>query len=653
MHPTQIFLSNPTALRVEYRLDDSRLILWWSPLAGQSIDCLDRNYSSRDAHLEVFASICLPGCDLGHFRSCDYDPYHCVLRFEHRTLHLAIAVDQPAVLLWSDQPLTVDLKSHRFDQALIQTPEKLSLRHAEPRHTFSFAAALGHGEGFLRHCHFSVAEQPTFTQARLSPGQTLAIGVGLDSEPVLERLGPLALAGPDALLAATEAALTPVFALGRTRSARHPELTALRETVIRCLHSMIDESGAYRASLKEIYYLIWVRDGGFSYPYQAAAGWPHKLAEFCRFLLDNPNHVTDPGLPPGRMFGQLIHRKLGKLEEDGLYYVVWSVFTLASQTGRRDFLTPADHALLDEALAWVEAITWDAERGLFGEFTADETAAHGARDHGWDYAIGQPAGDSCIRHEGQPVTRNYDVYFNACMHSTYVMLAALRDDPAPLAKAARLWPELEKLLHERRDGIPTYGELLLADGHRVHPPYWGPACGASCCVWGLSMPNFLPLADWDSVHAAVLDAIIAKPEMHFINGINSALAAVDTWLYPEDRCSHSTSASPPRPPAPANSCLWAGPCRKNSMLPRATSITTSARKVSPWAHGSPHGPASACAACPMALRCAPPPPSSPWKTTRGATARRSILRLARPPAPSPWKSTAPSSPAPSKFPSPP
>lgn len=535
-HPTQIFLSNPQALRAEYLLDDARLILWWSPLAGRSTDCLDRNYSSRDAHLDVFASITFPGCGLDAFVSCDYTPYHCVLRFRDRTLHLALPADQPAVLLWCDQPQVVDFASDRFDILLSQPPYGLLLRHAEPRHTFLFAAAVGHGTGAFRHCHFHVAEQPVFSQARLAASQPLSIGAGLADEPVWDRVTLLAADGPDALLAAIEQTLAPVLAQGRVVSSRHPHLAALRDSVVRGLHSMIDESGAFRASLKSVYYLLWIRDSGFSFAYQAAAGWPHKLPELCRLLLDNPNHITDPGLPAGRMFGQLIHRKLGKLEEDGLYYVVWSLFSLWTQTGRRDFLSPADHALLDEALAWVETVTWDAERGLFGEYTADETAAHGSRDQGWDYAIGQPAGDACIRHEGRPVVRNYDVYFNACMHSTYVMLAALRDDPALLAKADRVWPELAKLLAERADGIPCYGELLLEDGARVRAPYWGPGVGASCCVWGLSMPNFLPLADWDSVHAAVLDALIAKPEMHFVNGINAALAAVDTWFYPEEKC---------------------------------------------------------------------------------------------------------------------
>ncbi len=103
IHPTQIFLANPQALRVEYRLDNERLELWWSPLAGQSTDCADRNYSSRDAHLSVFAEISLPGCGLGAFQHCNYDPYHCALLFEKQTLHLALRTDLAAVLLWCDQ----------------------------------------------------------------------------------------------------------------------------------------------------------------------------------------------------------------------------------------------------------------------------------------------------------------------------------------------------------------------------------------------------------------------------------------------------------------------------------------------------------------------------------------------------------------------
>jgi hypothetical protein len=298
---------------------------------------------------------------------------------------------------------------------------------------------------------------------------------------------------------------------------------------------MIDESAAYRASLKAIYSLIWIRDSGFSFAYQAAAGWPHKLSELSRLLLDNPLTVRDSSLPPGRIFGQLVNRDLGKLEEDGLYYVVWTLFTQWTQTGIEPVLTQSDHELLDEALAWLEAVTWDEARGLYGGHFADETPAHGHRDCGWDHAIGKPTGDDDrIHFEGHPVSRSYDVYFNIIQHSTHIMLAALRDEPTHLAKVERVWPELEKLLRIRHEGIPISGELELAEsGKHVVSPHWGPA--GSCCVWGLTMPNFIPLDDWDDVLAATLDAIIAAPDMHFMNGICSAMAAVDPWVYPEEK----------------------------------------------------------------------------------------------------------------------
>lgn len=533
-HPTQVFLSTPQALRVEYRLDDQQLELWWSPRAGRSTDCFDRTYSNRDAHLDVFASIHLPGCTLESFLGCDWDPYHCVLRFTGQTLHLATRPDAAAVFVWGENAQLVEIKAARHDAPLAAGPDVFAVRHDDPQRAFVFAAALAPGAGCLRISPRKLTAHPLYARAELAAGQLLCIGVGEAEDPVVNRARAFAAQPWSVHAAATDAQLAPVLAMGRISSSRHPGLARLRDTVVRGLHSMIDESGAYRASLKSIYYLTWVRDGGFSFAYQAAAGWPHKLPEFCRLLLDNPTTVDEPGLPRGRMFGQLIHRQLGKLEEDGLFYVIWSLHTLWTQTGDLSFMRPQDWALLEEALAWVEQMTWDPERGLYGEHFADETPTLGHRDHGWDHAIGQPIGDhDVVRHQGRLVVRNYDVYFNLLMHSSLVMLAALRQDPAPLAKADALWPALSRLLAERHQGIPAAGGLVLEDGSWVIAPHWGPA--KSCCVWGLTLPCHAPLADWDSVRAATLDAIIAEPEMHFTNGVCSAIAAVDPWVYPEDR----------------------------------------------------------------------------------------------------------------------
>lgn len=533
-HPTQVFLSNPQALRLEFRLDDQRLELWWSPKAGNSTDCADRNYSSRDAHLSVFEEIRLPGCDLGAFQTCDYDPYHTILRFERQVLHLAVRPDAPVALVWSESPQLVEFKAGRHDLAPCLGPRAFAVHHQEGGRGFEFAVAAGWGGGEFQHGPVRARESCRFSSIVLGAGQVLALGVGEIGGEALPQAEAAARLSPGEHLAGIDTLLRPHEDSGRIHAPARPEMEALRRKVVRGLHSMIDEGGAYRASLKAIYYLIWVRDSGFSFAYQAAAGWPHKLPELCRLLLDNPTAVSEPGLPQGRMFGQLINRNYGKLEEDGLYYVVWTLFTCWVQTGRLDHCKSEDWDLLEEALAWVEAVTWDPQRGLYGEHFADETPTSGHRDHGWDHAIGKPTpGSGCVRFNGQPVVRNYDLYFNLTMHSTYAMLAAMRGDPRYLERADRVWPALEALLGERQAGVPVYAEQLLEDGKRVLVPHWGQA--SSCCVWGLTMPNFAPLADWDAVLAATVEAIMAEPEMHWINGICGALAAVDPWVFPEDR----------------------------------------------------------------------------------------------------------------------
>ncbi|TVR50144.1 MAG: hypothetical protein EA425_10530 [Puniceicoccaceae bacterium] len=535
-HPTQIFLHNPKALRVEFRLDDGRLILWWSPGAGQSFDARDRNFSNREDHLTVFESVTLPECTKERFRGCRYDPYHTVLEFEGRTLHLALAVDRPAVLLWAEQGLTVDLKVGRYDPVLEAAGDVLAVAHAEPAHRFVFAAALEAGAGAMRHSPFRGSWSAHYTRAELAAGQPIALGVGLEAENPLAACRDLVARTPAEVMAAINAALVPVERMGRVSSPAHPEMETLRRLVVRGLHSMIDESGAYRASLKAIYYLIWVRDAGFSFAYQSAAGWPHRLEELCRLLLANPATARGEGLPEGRLFAQLINPDYGKYEEDGLYYVVWTLFTHWTQTGEKTFFEGAHRELLEEALRWVERYCFDEARGLFGGYFADETPAYGSRDYGWDYAIGQPAGDEHIRHEGRAVRRSYDLYLNTLMHSCYTMLAAACGGSAGAvweAKASGLWERLRTLYSRQQDGLPVYGDLLMEDGTLAEARLWGPA--RSVYVWALTMPNFLPLDGRDLMLGRLLDAIMEQPALHWINGICSAVAAADPWFAGEER----------------------------------------------------------------------------------------------------------------------
>lgn len=527
IHPTQIFLHHPSALRVELRLDDARLLLWWSPLAGQSYTCADRNFSHRDDHLSVFESIHLPDLDLASFQHCDYDPYRAVLHFSSFNLTLELTPDHPVLLLSATRPLTVDFKTARYDAEIVRTPSQWSVAHPEPGRDFEFSVSLGPGQGALHHAPVHAPQNALYAWARLAPNQTLALGVGLASESILAATTQLATQPRLVTRAAVESRLASDLRSG-TPDFSDPRFLAFYQKTRRSLHGAIDDSGALRASLKPVYYLIWLRDGAFCFNYQASTGWLHRHADWCRFVLANPTSLDEPGLPPGRLFGQLVHRTYGKLEEDGLYYAVWSVFTYSLQTGRDDLLTPDAITTLRDALSWLEAYAFDSARGLFFSRFADESPVRLSRDHGIDAAIGARSNEPGLAYQGRLVARLYDTYLNSLCFSVYGMLAALPGLPPDFAascreKADRLWQQLAPFFPS--SGLPSYGELLMEDGDRVSAPPYQPI--RSVYVWAFCLPGLAPIPNLDAIRLALLRDVMAKPRLHWNNGIAALAASVD------------------------------------------------------------------------------------------------------------------------------
>lgn len=527
-HPTQVFLHHPSALRAELRLDDARLLLWWSPLAGVSADCADRNFSNRDDHLSVFESIQLPDLRLPDFIRCDYDATRATLHFANYSVTLELGPERPVVLLSATRPLTVDFKTARYDAELARTPSAWCVGHAEPGRDFEFSIALGPGSGALHAAPMHAPQNARYAWAALAPGQTLAIGVGLAGEHIAATTAAIAAAPLAATRAAVEARLAADLRTG-SPAFDDPRLDAFYAATRRSLHSAIDDSGAVRASLKPVYYLIWLRDGAFCFNYQAATGWLHRHADWCRFVLANPARLDEPGLPPGHAFAQLVNRTYGKLEEDGLYYAVWSVFTYTIQTGLPDLLTPAHLDLLRKTLAWMEAYAFDPERGLFYSRFADETPVRLSRDHGIDAAIGARSSEPGLTLQGRPVARSYDAYINSLFFGVYGMLAALPGSPADLAaechaKAARLWQNMAPFF-ATPDRLPPYGELLLESGERVLGPPYQPI--RSVYVWAFCLPGLAPIPRIDAIRLALLRDVMAAPRLHWINGIGALAASVD------------------------------------------------------------------------------------------------------------------------------
>lgn len=533
-HPTQILLHTPSALRIEFLVNTGELILWWSPRAGTSFAAADRNFSNRDDHLCVFERIAFPGLTPGEFSSCTYDPYHCVVRYPHQHLHIAPSPDMAAVLVWADYPQSVEFKTGRYDDAAMRGPSVFVARHTEPSYAFEFAAAWGAGDARFRMAPMREQWRAAYAALDLAAGQTLAIGAGIEGDDIAGRASALACADRDETLRRHAARVAAQTRAGRVEAAHAPEVTRLQDITRACLHSTIDDSGALRASIKAIYYLIWVRDAAFCFNYQAAAGWLHRHDAWCRLMMENRLELGEPGLPQGKVFGQLVSPTLGKFEEDGIYYAVWSVFTHWTQSGDDTWVSGRNLDMLKESMACIEAYIFDSKRGLFGSYFADETPACGARDQHWDYAIGKPGGPAHISYRGTPVLRSYDIYCNLLMHAAWTMLAAV-SEPAAAAeyerKARDLWKRLEQFFAPGDGGLPPYGDLLLDDGSTVRCEPFGPA--RSVYVWALSLPIFAPVPGIDGIRRRLLEHLLRQPGGHWVNGICSVVASLDTFVCPE------------------------------------------------------------------------------------------------------------------------
>ncbi len=524
---TQVLLANPRGLRIEFRLDDATLRLWWSPRAGASFDSSDRNFSSRDDHLDVFAQIDVEHLPLDQFLRCDYDAYRAVLHYAHGSLTLATVPDAAAVRLSATFPLIVNFQTHRYDERLGFDGTGWLVSHVEPAGRFKFSARLGGGAGQM--CHQPITEKWRSLYARVEAavGQALVIALGLEGDAIDTVAKEFAGLSEDALTARVETRLAADLRCGSpTFRGEEPQLAEAIAATRRSLHSCIDDSGAVRAALKEVYYLIWIRDAAFAFNYQAASGWLHRHTEWCELLFANPLTVDEPGVPRGRTFGQLISRTFGKLEEDGLYYAVWSAFTHWVQTGNDRFVTGPNLDLLEEALVWVEDYIFDEGRGLFGQRLIDESPMRTSRDNGWDAAIGRPGASEGVYLAGKPGAKSFDVYINLLMLGTYRMLAALPTTPQAAAyrlKAENLWKQLEPLLAV--DGLPAFGEMLMEDGTSEIAPAFTPK--TAIYVWALSLPTLAPIPHIDAIRLRVLRAVMAAPRMHWNNSLAVLVAAID------------------------------------------------------------------------------------------------------------------------------
>jgi hypothetical protein len=531
---TIVLMHNPSGVRLEYNIDRQSFDMWISPKAGESLDYFDRNFSCRDDYTSVFDKVTLPGLKIDEFVRCEYDPFYSKVIFENQVLHIATLFDNPVFIIWFDNQDKVWIKAENEDIPVERSKHLFAVKHSDRGYDFQMVARMSEGEGIFRHQLQIDEGRSIYTEAGLAGGQKLIFGSELEETDVLAMTHSLANQNVHSLLKETNKKVDEIVKYGRPVIKDNPDLQKLMDLNRRIWVSMQDHSGAIRASIKNIYYLIWVRDGGMATSFNAYAGWLSPLEKWTEFQLHNPTEIEDEE-PKGRFFGQLVNGKITKWEEDGLFYALWSAFTHWTQTGNEKFVSGENLDLLKDATDWLERYAYDDSMKLFFRYHYCETPLKGSRGYHWDNAVGKPVDWEPAKYEGEDIVKSYDVYINMISYASYMMLASMTEgaeSDAYLQKALSLEKEMKIFFPE--DQMPYYGKLLTDKGEWLMAPDYG--MDHTDYLWALSLPPFKPAYfDWKNIGDNLLDTLIVSPQGQFLAGYFAVHSSLDAGEFNQEK----------------------------------------------------------------------------------------------------------------------
>lgn len=523
-----ILMHNRFGIRIELNFDQSGLMeLWLSPGAGKTLNYRDRNFSNRDDHTRLFDRISFPDLGEEQFLGCEYDPFYSVIRFQNQTMHVATLFDSPLVVCWFDREQQVDIKSDKQDRIVLRDETGFVMEHPDRGRQFTFGAILEAKGGHFRH-QIQVDEgRSTYCRAELQPGCRIAIAGELSTEPVVEYCQKALGKDRETMLRENEAQIAAAIRPGSFKLRGRDQLQNMLVKNKRVLLAMQDASGAIRAALNRIYYMIWVRDGAIIECYNGYTGWTEPLRRWTEFLLENPTEIEGEE-PSGKTFLMLVNQ-ITKWEEDGIFYAIWSAFTTWTQTGDPTFITGPYLERLEEAMDWLERRCYHPETGLFQRYFACESPFPLSRDDGFDGAVGIPQNRHNLRLDGKLVKTAEDLYINTYAYNCYLMLAAMTDgDKAEnyLAKARHLAGKMEPIFSTVPGELPPYGRIYTHDGSVLKAANYG--LDMTDHIWGCSVSPFYPMpGQIPAIRRRILQDLRNFPNEHFLAGFFSACAAMD------------------------------------------------------------------------------------------------------------------------------
>ncbi len=536
-----VLMHNPMGIRVEYNISLQELVLWISPKAKTSVDYFDRNFSNRDDHTSIFDRISFPGLSNAKFDSCRYDPFHSIIYFKEQTLHLAVLYDYPALFVWFEKPGKIDFKTDKNDEIIKRQDNIFHSAHPDRGYVFSYVARIADGESRFQHQLQIDKGRSTYARAHLKSNEPLVIAAALKEQNVPHIASTLIKKSPGQWLEAVNEKVDEETKHGRVVFKGHDKLQKLIDFNKRIWVSSQDHMGALHASIKRIYYLIWVREGGLACPWIGYTGWVNPLEDWTAFQLANPTEIYDEG-PGGRFFGQLVNKKITKWQEDGAFYAIWSAFTHWTQTGDDRFVSGENLVLMEEAMDWLERYCYDKNKGLFYRRYYCETPLKQSRDYGWDNAVGRPETRwEPAPYEGEDIIRTYDIYVNLLNYAAYIMIDAMRQEQGMSHKYAdRANILAENMKRFFNDGqLPSYGELISDKQESIIATPYG--MDDTDYQWALTLPPFYPgYINISAIRELLFNDIIEEKDGHFLAAYFSVLASLDINHVNQDKIMEAT-----------------------------------------------------------------------------------------------------------------
>ncbi len=530
---TFILMQNRKGIRIEYNVDRSRMQLWLSPQAGKSFSYMDKNWSNRDDHTNIFDRILIPGLNLATFDSCQWDPFHSKVYFKDQVLNIAQVYTEPAVLIWFEKEGgLVDLKI--MGEEVKRDENEFTINFSDRGRNFQSTAQLSNGTGYFQHQMQLDTGRSIHARAHMAPGQYLLLASELEKENIAKVARTIIKTKKENILTSNEKLIKADLQNGQFTLKNRPDMQKLLDIGRRTALSMQDFDGFMRSTNQYIYYLLWFRDGGMNTGHIAYTGWTEPVYDHAKYSLLNPNVSHEE--PSGEFFGQLMSGPITKWQEDGLFYAIWPAFNYWTQTGDKSLCEGEYLQTLEDAMAWLEEYCFDEEAGLFGRYYACETPMTGSRGDGFDQANGAPTFRWGSEYEGTTIVRSYDNYVNLLHYSTYLMLSAMETGEKAqeyYQKAIALEENMKRFFDYEGD-LPSYGELEKQEGGMVTAAPYG--MDIWDYVWGLSLPPFKPNLPekYKNLHNQIYRDMTTTEEGYFLCVYFALLTSMDTEIHNED-----------------------------------------------------------------------------------------------------------------------